>query len=324
MENLKKLSDKQIFALCRKYGKNARSWSRRFGSLLPEVSKRKLFAKYGFYSIFEFAAKLCGMNRETVIEILRINEKLSDKPLLKAQMEEQGWSKLRVVANVATKETEKFWAEKVRVMPKKALELYVQEAKSVAETPNNIFNLDGKLSAKLNNIGSSKFLPGEESKWVQMSFKLDQNTEFRLRKFQQKLEKERRQAVPFNEVMKALLDSAEQFEKKDEKKMKSARKEREKIENQNEHEEHKEFNKPASRYIPATKKHEIFNGGRCSFVGCNKPHTEIHHPERFAIVHNHDKLAALCREHHILAHSLSPNATKEKIDQKFLKFLTPK
>jgi len=56
-------------------------WSRKFAALLPEVDKRQLFRKHGFYSIFEFAAKLAGMGRKTV----------EDRPLLKAQIEQFGW-----------------------------------------------------------------------------------------------------------------------------------------------------------------------------------------------------------------------------------------
>ena len=46
-------------------------WSRKFAALLPEVDKRQLYRKRGFYSIFEFAAKLAGMGRKNVEEVLR-------------------------------------------------------------------------------------------------------------------------------------------------------------------------------------------------------------------------------------------------------------
>lgn len=85
-----KLSDRELYEKCRLYGGNARAWSKKFAALLPEVERRRLYEKYGFYSVFEFAAKLAGMGRETVLEILRVAEKLQDKPLLLAQLLEHG------------------------------------------------------------------------------------------------------------------------------------------------------------------------------------------------------------------------------------------
>ncbi len=128
---MKNLSDKELWGLCKKYGGNAKMWSRKFASLLPEVDKRKLWRKYGFYSIEEFAAKLAGLNYETTRRILNLGKKFEDKPFLRAQMEKQGWSKLRVVASVATKENDKSLAEKVSLLPKKALEIYITGMQSV-------------------------------------------------------------------------------------------------------------------------------------------------------------------------------------------------
>ncbi|MFA6992210.1 MAG: hypothetical protein WC269_02930, partial [Candidatus Gracilibacteria bacterium] len=52
------------------------------------------------------------------------------------------------------------------------------------------------------------------------------------------------------------------------------------------------------------------HGTKCSIPHCKKPAATIHHTTRFAIAPNHDPrfLAPLCREHHLIAHS---------VDQKF-------
>ena len=65
------MDDSTLYRLCQEYGNNARMWSRKFAALLPEVDKRQLYRKRGFYSIFEFAAKLAGMGRKNVEEVLR-------------------------------------------------------------------------------------------------------------------------------------------------------------------------------------------------------------------------------------------------------------
>jgi molybdenum-dependent DNA-binding transcriptional regulator ModE len=97
--------------------------------MLPEVASRQLFLKHRFSSIFEFAAKLAGMSRDAVHEVLRLAEKLSDKPCLYRKLErgDVGWSKLRVVAAIALTETDRFWAEQVDKLPKHALEQLVRD-----------------------------------------------------------------------------------------------------------------------------------------------------------------------------------------------------
>ena len=69
------------------------------------------------------------MSRQCVDTIFRIAKKIENKPALKEQLESgsQGWSKIERVAYIATPETDKQWAEKVKVLPKKALDVYVKE-----------------------------------------------------------------------------------------------------------------------------------------------------------------------------------------------------
>ena len=149
------LSDIELYKQCCFYGTQARKWTKKFAALLPEVERRRLYAKHGFYSVFEFAAKLSGMNRETVLEVLRVSKLLEDKPLLQSKLAEQGWSKLRVIATVATPENEKMLAEKIQEMSKPALEAFVKGIKKEQTDPK--LGEHNNAPEKYN-----LFLPGEE------------------------------------------------------------------------------------------------------------------------------------------------------------------
>lgn len=127
--DLRVLSDRELIDLCQKCGKNAKMWLRKFAVLLPEVFKRGLYRRRGFASIHEFAAKVAGMGQFTVDQILSLDRVLDGKPVLRSLIEEYGWSKVRVVAGCATSETDAMWADKVKILPKSALEVYVRGIK---------------------------------------------------------------------------------------------------------------------------------------------------------------------------------------------------
>jgi len=84
--------------------------------LLPEVSKRRLWEKKGFGSIFEFAAKLAGLSQEQVRLALNLERRFSGLPVLKGLLVEGEVSlnKLARVVSIATVENEGELAEKVR------------------------------------------------------------------------------------------------------------------------------------------------------------------------------------------------------------------
>jgi hypothetical protein len=64
------------------------------------------------------------MSRESVDRILRLHNRLSDKPHLRTQLESgsQAWTKIEKVSYIATAETEKQWAEKVEADRQKRIE----------------------------------------------------------------------------------------------------------------------------------------------------------------------------------------------------------
>jgi hypothetical protein len=271
MINPATLSDKKLYELCQQYGSDIRSLQKKFASLLVEVEKRGLYKIYGFHSIHEFAAKLAGMSPGTVDEIVRVSKKLEDKPLLKNLMEEQGWSKLKVVATVATPETERLWAEKVKEMSKATLETLVREIKKQEE-----------------------IRPGAEMSTL--SFHVTKETETKLRILKQKLEKEKGEVLSWNQVMEELLkrnsEVQEGVEESNLEKMKQTIQET--------------LPKVSKRYIPASVKnylHQKYHD-QCGYPGCKYPSTIVHHTRRFSLIPNHDPdfLVPLCKNHERLAH----------------------
>lgn len=111
----------------KKYGLNAREWMRKCILLLPEIAKHRIWEQKGFGSIYEYAAKLAGMSRDTVDDALRIMRRIADKPALQKVVEIKGINAIRPVVTIATAETAEFWAEKAKIMSKNTLEVYVRE-----------------------------------------------------------------------------------------------------------------------------------------------------------------------------------------------------
>ncbi|MFH0820655.1 MAG: hypothetical protein V1908_02665, partial [Candidatus Peregrinibacteria bacterium] len=48
------------------YGSSAKTWMRKCVLLLPEIDRFQIWKKKGFGSIYEYAAKLAGMSKNTV------------------------------------------------------------------------------------------------------------------------------------------------------------------------------------------------------------------------------------------------------------------
>lgn len=283
-EEIAKLTNKELFSLCVEWGANARKWIKKFASLLPEVKRRELFYERGFYSIYEFAAKVGGMNNKAVDDVLRVSEKLQDKPLLHSLLADQGWSKLRVVATIATPENQRFWAEKVKTMCKSSLETFVREVKqnSLFEDESN----EGLTEAH------TEFFPGETSSTI--SFKISVNTETGLRIFKQKFEKESGRLQDWDSVLAELLRLAVRPQKRADCATKQAL---------------STTRQPAratSRHIPAHVKRLIDHKyhGRCAYPGCKNAATSYHHTRRFALMPSHDPdfMVPLCKKHERLAH----------------------
>jgi hypothetical protein len=162
------MTDEQLLRLCEKFGRRALMWRRKFVGLLPEVNRRRLYERRGCQSIFEFAAKLAGVSEEQVRRALNLSSDFRDKPALQGLLTNGsvGLSKLARVASIATTENEAELAEKVRLLPRSALETLVRderffekqngspkplfEAKSVPG--HTTFELSDEVLQKLNRL----------------------------------------------------------------------------------------------------------------------------------------------------------------------------
>lgn len=230
------LSDEELYKKCRECGQNAKEWSRRFAALLPEVVKRGLHRRKGFVSIGEFAGKIAGMSEYAVDRILQLHAKIKDKPFLLKLFESaaEGWSKVEVVAYVATAETDKLWAEKIPLLSQAALSELVKNyrLKSPVNGRSQSLNLfsqgaaacgvpgsggDGNLglyalSGGMNGSRMSAmqdvFGPIFEPP-VRFSFPASREVEFDLRLAKQKLEKQTKQVLSWNETFQLIIQKSE-------------------------------------------------------------------------------------------------------------------
>ena len=107
-------------------GKNAKEWARRCMLLLPDIDRYKVWRKKGFGSLYEYAAKIAGLSRNQVDESLRILKKIEGMPALQKVVSSKGLWAVKPVATVATKETEKEWADRVESMSRREVEVFVK------------------------------------------------------------------------------------------------------------------------------------------------------------------------------------------------------
>lgn len=282
------LSDQELFTLCQEYGSKARFWRQKFAGLLPEVYRRKLFFQKGFGSIYEFAAKLAGMNEEQVRLVLNLEKKFTDKLILKDLLVngEVSVHKLARVASIATVDNQDTLAEKLKMLPKSAIETLVRDEKYMVEkmdTQNQGLPGDSNLQQSLQNVNDHIDLSQRGTQMPILQLQLSDEVINKLLALQQK-------GININEFILELLQKRE---------MEIAQ-EKEKIAAESE--------KTNSRYIPA-KTRELLKkefGNKCSIDGCTKNAEAIHHTQRFSIGQNHNPkfLAPLCKNHHVIAHSV--------------------
>ncbi len=246
LSEVKKLSNKELLHLCQNCGANIRKLQRQFAVYLIEVNKRCVCRDWGFHSIGEFAAKLAGMGSDIIDRILRLGEKLECMPILKSLMLECGWTKLEVVANIATPETQKFWAEKVKTMTFAVLQKFVQEIrnqellkkisnekqihqdqkeeKTQADiSPNltsggesvqeNTFKVESNTpqqQAIFQGFGTEENISAENFQKASITIFVRPEIEGKLRLFKFKLEKQQKKALNWEDVMEEFLKMAEE------------------------------------------------------------------------------------------------------------------
>jgi len=305
-----KLTDEQLFNLCRKYGENAKFWRQKFAGLLPEVFRRSLYEKKGFPSIFVFAAKLAGLSHEQVRLALNLERKFEDVPILHSLLVngEVSINKLARVASIATPENQEALGQQVQILSNRALETLVRDEKmaavnagmyaenaerGVAGNPQiqgpdglqkQLFNHESlHVHSKVYDIGSA----------VKIVTKLSPEV---IKQLLELIEKN----IDINKIILAALQNREAG-------LAGAK---EKAAEELEEKGAKETPvKPPSRYIPVKVKHIINaeQGDKCAMPNCTKRAELIHHELPFAMTKTHDprNLKKLCKAHHELAHGIN-------------------
>jgi len=312
------LTDSQLYQKCKKYGRNARLWMRKFEGLLPEVCRRRLYRRRGFTSIHEFAAKLAGMSHLKVDRILQLSAKLEDKPKLREVFEngEAGYSKVKTVAYIADPKTDKMWAEKVQTKSKLQLEMAVKSQKIQKSVPGDTFQselLAGSLAGDLDPAeGEAEILA--EPVWTNLNFHISPKVERKFRALKQKLEKQSREAMSYGEVLGKLMEILEAQEEKVRRKSIKMTKKGEKISAEKQAVikvcpdcAKKKAEKAKSKTVPTAIKRLVLarQNNRCNRAYCTHPPSELHHINGYALTKNHspEGLEYLCEKHHKIAHA---------------------
>lgn len=310
MNNLKLITDQNLYQLCKTYGARALEWRRKFIGLLPEVNRRKLYEKKGFGSIFEFAKKLAGLSEEQVRRVLSIEEKFENVPVLKEMLVngEVSINKLARVASIANLENQEFLAERVRILSQGAVETLVRDEKwgrKLADERLEDGNAD--LFGRKNRNGLLK--PEIEDESVRAhtfagGLNLSSEVQEKLLELQQK-------GLDLNNLLLEFLQkrAGEIEQRKEEISKKVLQMEQGKSQKAAKIQEFSlEYVMTQSRYVTQDVRkilREEF-GTKCSIKNCQKSAKIIHHTQRFSLSKSHDPhyLAPLCNAHHELAHAV--------------------
>jgi hypothetical protein len=271
------LTDWELYKKCQEIGNLCLKYRKQFLGLLPEVERRKLYLQHGMHSIYEFAAKLAGVSREVVNEVLRIHRLLNNAPILQEKLVsgEIPYTKLRPIAKIVIQETEKVWLEKVETMSRPTLEVYVKEMKEQEkEHPT------GSIP-----VGCGSLPWKAEKDYEILSMKVNRRTAAKMRVLKQRFEKKLRKPLNWDETLQEILKLAEgKMQRKTLQRNTDATK----------------------RYIPATIRNQVLekNQGICDAPNCNKPGIIFHHVERLALKPEHkpEKIKYLCKAHERIAH----------------------
>lgn len=315
------MTDKKLYELCKKFGKETLEARRKFAGLLPEVYKRRLYEKKGFSSIFEFAAKLAGMSKDQVSLVLNLERKFADKPSLKSALifGDISMNKLARVSSIATSENEEELCEKIKVLSNRATETFVRDIKIAVDSTFSDGNNHTGLSDFENKNGFQKPLFGHGSLHVQtmemVKLKLDADIEKELFEMQEK-------GIDINEFLRnALKKRKEEIEEKKAEIAEEIAKEQNisstEIGIENGRVVEYKIKASSSRYVPVKVRKIVTeeHGTKCSYPGCKNQAKILHHTQRFALTRSHDPrfIAPLCEAHHEIAHKIDLRFTEKTI-----------
>jgi len=245
--------------------------------LLPEIHRRRLYERKGYESIFVFAKKLAGLSERQIRRVLNLERRFDNTPVLKAMLVsgEVSVNKLARVASIATRVNEEVLADKLRVLPKSAIETLVRDEKFAR---NDIANDLPKPKIE------AKSVPGH-------TLQLSDEVTTKLLELQGK-------GIDVNEFLLEALEKREQEIKK------------EKVVIAEELDQTESRYIPVKIKRVIQKEH----GNKCSIRSCCREAVAIHHTQTFALGKTHDPrfLAPLCKDHHAIAHSINIKIARVK------------
>lgn len=293
-----------------RFGKERHRVTYKLLALLPKIYENKIYHEKGFATIEEYAGKLAGLSKGVVQKTLRIVKHLENKPELQKMIKTQGIHKVAIVAKFATPETDSDFADKVEHMSKSGLQELSKEIR-IEQQGLNLRDARRKLSIELDSEMEFHFLTL----------------------------KKRMGDVSDKEVLKRLLTDAVNgldspklvFRTRSVKRksvilklapLKYAAKRESVKKSPGKCVETREVAgvasstvstvggtagrvKPIARYIPVVERRKVLakTGGRCAYLGCNRPADVFHHRDRFVSSKNHDSIVPLCKTHHDFAHN---------------------
>lgn len=282
--HIKNWTDAKLYYWCAHYGEQARKWRQRFLGLLPEVRRRGLYEKKGFSSIFEFAAKLAGVSKEQVQRVLHLEERFEDKLVLKTMLEngEVSVNKLARIASIATPSNQEVLAQQVKILPKAALETLVRDEKFARQ--------DGLNKGNFHHNSVPGHRIEDQSIFDANFLELSEEAKSQLYELKQK-------GIDISKLIIEFLRKREMEIAQEKERLAAGT-----------GEDSRTRLAASSRYIPVEIKRILQkeHGDKCSIQSCQKKAETIHHTQRFALSRSHDPhfLAPLCKEHHIIAHSI--------------------
>lgn len=286
--DMSSLSDATLLERCNFYGTQARRWRNKFLGLLPEIARRELYKEKGFGSIFEFAFRIGGVSKEQVERVLRVERQLQDVPALHGILVrgEVSVNKIARITSIATVENDQELAERVKILPRQALETFVRDVRHELLQTDKVVHVQ-KAALESNPITSQVIAAPPDASLLE----LNRETIGQLMILKEK-------GFDLNELLPELLRKRE--EKIQELKDRIAQDQEEKELSQ------VETNKLHSSYIPQKIKKVLKAefGTKCAIPTCRNMSQEIHHTARQSLSRSHNPffLAPLCKEHHILAH----------------------
>ncbi len=280
------MSDKELYAQCKKWGLQALEAKHKFEGLLPEVNRRRLYERRGFETIYDFARIIGGLSRDQVNRVFSVCRKLEDKPVLQNMLIEGRVSvnKLCRITAIATKENQLQIAGAVTKLSQKALEIKVREIKQQTLRPQ-IDMFENESGYKKPCKGVRVYGSGINRDIKLMQILSDEMKE-RLIELSEK-------GHDINKLLSSLFEKREQ---EIEQKMTDI--------SQKQTEE--EAVKTPARHIPTAIRKNIKEkyGTKCCVPNCIHPAAQFHHEKPFARFKTHDPvyIKPLCRGHHELQH----------------------